>query len=140
MAPRLLGMLRQGLALGLFAVLGACATPPPTTPAPERPLFTQIGIASWYGKAHDGHITANGETFHMEALTAAHRTLPFGTVVRITNLQNGRTVKVRINDRGPYVRSRVIDLSAHAARDLGMSDGGVTRVRIEEFAADQPRS
>jgi rare lipoprotein A len=74
----------------------------------------------------------------MNAYTAAHRNLPFGTIVRVTNLDNGRVVKVRINDRGPYVKSRIIDLSAEAARALGMRQKGIAHVRIEQFASDQP--
>jgi rare lipoprotein A len=108
---------------------------------PEQPVFTQTGTASWYGgHKHDGHRTANGEIFNSRALTAAHRSLPFGTVVRVTNLVNGRTVKVRINDRGPYVRSRIIDLSTRAARDLGMLERGVVPVKVEEYASDQAES
>lgn len=135
--------LRSLLVLGLVACVAACAGPrptPPPAPAPETPVFSQEGTASWYGPAHNGRTTANGETFDMQALTAAHRSLPFGVVVRVTNLENGRMVKVRINDRGPYVKNRIIDLSARAARDLGMKAGGVARVRIEQFASDQPTS
>src|SRR5882757_649044 len=115
------------LLLGLAATLAACATPtppPPAAPRPaaEQPSFHQEGLASWYGTFHQGQITANGERFDMESLTAAHRTLRFGTIVRVTNLANGRTIKVRINDRGPYVGTRVIDLSALAAHQLGMSE------------------
>ncbi len=83
-------------------------------------------------------MTANGETYDMEALTAAHRSLTFDTVVRVTNLDNGRVVKVRINDRGPHAAGRIIDLSARAARELGISDGGTAHVKIERFASDQP--
>jgi len=136
------GPLRKLLMLGLVACVAACAGPRPAPPplAPEAPVFSQEGTASWYGPAHNGRATANGETFDMQALTAAHKSLRFGTVVRVTNLENGRTVKVRINDRGPYVKNRIIDLSARAARDLGMKAGGVARVRIEQFASDQPMS
>lgn len=127
--------------LGMAAMLAACATPaPPPPPAAEQPVFHQQGVASWYGTFHQGHVTADGETFNMEAMTAAHRTLKFGTIVRVTNLANGRTVKVRINDRGPYVGKRIIDLSAHAARELGMAEKGTARVRIEEFESDQGTS
>lgn len=131
------------LIVALTALLAACAAPrpapaPPRQPAAEQPVFSQEGIASWYGRMHHGRKTANGETYDMNALTAAHRNLPFGTVVRVTNLQNGRVVKVRINDRGPYVNSRVIDLSAQAARALDMRQSGTARVRVEQFASDQP--
>lgn len=130
--------LERYLILGLVAALAGCATPRPV-PA-ERPIFAETGIASWYGKVHDGHLTADGEAFDMNAMTAAHRSLPFGTVVRVTNLANGRSIKVRINDRGPYIRSRVIDLSARAARALGIAERGIARVRIEELASDQAGS
>lgn len=134
----------HGLAFVLLAFLAGCANPrpsPPTlAPMPEQPIFTETGTASWYGHTHDGRRTADGEIFDSHALTAAHRNLPFGTVVRVINLVNGRTVKVRINDRGPYVRSRVIDLSARAARNLGMLERGVVPVKIEEYASDQAES
>lgn len=86
------------------------------------------GLASWYGGKFHGRKTANGERFNQNALTAAHKTLPFGTRVRVTNVNNGRSVVVRINDRGPYVRGRVIDLSRAAASRIGVS--GVSRVRL----------
>lgn len=92
--------------------------------------FHEVGIASWYGARYHGRRTANGERFDMNALTAAHRTLPFGTRVRVTNLGNGRSVVVRINDRGPFVRGRIIDLSRHAAERLGFTRQGVTRVEV----------
>ena len=110
---------------------------PPTPQAVEQPYFTQQGIASYYGKAHQGRRTATGEHFNLKDLTAAHRTLPFGTVVRVTNLHNGDVVKVRINDRGPHVKGRVIDLSTAAARALGFWDG-LARVEIDAFRSDQP--
>ncbi len=124
------------------ALLAACASqqlrPPATVSTPgERPTFTQEGMASWYGNNHHGKTTANGEAFDMNAMTAAHRSLPFGTVVRVTNLSSKRAVKVRINDRGPYSNGRIIDLSAQAARELGITDHGVARVRIEQYPSDQ---
>ena len=106
----------------------------------ERPIFTQSGLATWYGGRHVGRKTASGEYFSGRALTAAHRTLPFGTIVRVTDLGSGRAVKVRINDRGPYTHVRrraVIDLSKTAAVALGMAREGVSRIRIEAFASDQ---
>jgi rare lipoprotein A len=92
-----------------------------------------VGMASFYGKndGHNGGRTASGERFDRNSLTAAHRTLPFGTHVRVTNLRNGRTVVVRINNRGPFIRGRIIDVSYGAARELGFVDRGVTQVRIE---------
>lgn len=89
------------------------------------------GMASWYGPGFHGNMSASGERFNQNALTAAHRTLPFGTIVQVTNLDNGRTVSVRINDRGPFSGDRVIDLSAGAARVLGLIQSGVAPVRLE---------
>ena len=89
------------------------------------------GKASWYGPGFHGRRTANGEVFNQNALTAAHRSLPFGTRVRVTNVNNGRSVVVRINDRGPFTRGRVIDLSTAAANSLGMIHHGVAPVRLE---------
>ncbi len=91
----------------------------------------QRGVASWYGDEFDGWLTASGEVYDMHALTAAHRTLPFGTVVRVTNAENGRQVRVRINDRGPYANGRIIDLSYGAARQLGLVASGVAAVQLE---------
>ena len=108
-------------------------------PSSEHPSFTQSGLASWYGHERQGRRTANGERFDMRAMTAAHRKLPFGTIARVTRLDTGRTVKVRINDRGPHVRNRIVDLSAAAKTALGVRGNRVTRVRIEVFASDQPR-
>ena len=114
-------------ALVLAIGAGGCAT----SHELAYPRETQVGLASYYGRAHDGRHTANGERFDMHAMTAAHRTLPFGTRVRVTNLANGRRAVVRINDRGPHKKQRIIDLSYAAARELGMVGAGVTRVRVE---------
>lgn len=92
---------------------------------------TSQGQASWYGAQHQGKATASGEPFNMNALTAAHRELPFGSRLRVTNLNNGRSVIVRINDRGPFSRGRIIDLSRKAAEQLGMLKSGVAPVKIE---------
>lgn len=89
------------------------------------------GIASWYGQDFHGWMTASGETYNMEAPTAAHRTLPLGTVVRVTNVKNGKQVRVRINDRGPYVHGRILDLSYAAARKLSMVEHGITPISLE---------
>ncbi|MEK7293331.1 MAG: septal ring lytic transglycosylase RlpA family protein, partial [Nitrospirota bacterium] len=89
------------------------------------------GIASWYGEDFQGWMTANGESYDMEAFTAAHRTLPLGTAILVTNVENGRQVRVRINDRGPYLYGRVLDLSLAGARALDMVDSGVAAVQIE---------
>lgn len=90
-----------------------------------------IGLASWYGGWFNGHRAAGGELYNQNRLTAASRTLPLGTPVRVTNLRNGRSVVVRINDRGPYVRGRMIDLSRAAARELGMLRQGTAWVLLE---------
>ena len=105
-----------------------------------EPFFTQTGMASFYGQAHQGKLTASGDTFDSSALTAAHRTLAFGTMVQVTNLDNGQSVTVKITDRGPYVRKRIIDLSAAAAKALGMQDKGVARVRLEAMRPISPVS
>jgi rare lipoprotein A len=101
-----------------------------TAPASIEKHHAETGQASWYGKAHQGKRTASGEPFDMHALTAAHRTLPFGTIVRVTNLKNRKSVDVRVNDRGPFRSDRVIDLSYEAARKLGMVSRGTARVEI----------
>ncbi len=89
------------------------------------------GSASWYGAELNGRATASGEPFDMNDLTAAHPTLPFGTIVRVTNQANGKSVVVRVNDRGPFHKKRVIDLSRQAAKSIGMLKSGVGRVKIE---------
>jgi rare lipoprotein A (peptidoglycan hydrolase) len=100
------------------------------TPKPESPVVEQVGIASWYGPGFHGRETANGERFDQNQLTAAHRTLPLGTTAVITNLETGKSVEVKITDRGPYVKGRKIDLSRAAARKLGMTKKGVAKVKI----------
>jgi rare lipoprotein A len=99
------------------------------TQAPRKAPY-QIGMASWYGKQFHGRTTANGEAFDMFELTAAHRRLPLGTYVKVTNLRNGKWIVVRINDRGPYVAGRIMDLSYGAARMLGFYSG-IERVRLD---------
>jgi rare lipoprotein A len=111
-------------------LLAGCAKKP-RTPKPARIGKTETGIASWYGHPYHGRRAASGEIYDMEKLTAAHRTLPFDTWVRVRNLGNGKTVEVRINDRGPFVRGRIIDLSRAAARQIGMIGPGTARVRLE---------
>jgi len=133
------------LLLGLGIVtLSACsfghvapAAAAPATFEPQAPSLAETGTASWYGSWHQGRLTASGERFNARALTAAHRSLPFGTILRVTNLATGESVKVRVNDRGPYIKGRTLDLSAAAARALGITKDGVARVRIEMYAADQ---
>ena len=119
--------LRTALAAATLLALSGCAT----APRKSEPSFRQTGIASYYAKSLDGRRTASGEKYDRQALTAAHRTLPFGSRVRVTNLSNGRSVVVRINDRGPFAEKRVIDLSYAAARELQFIDKGTTRVGLE---------
>lgn len=107
-----------------------------TRPVTVRPptgkaLLTLEGVASYYADAFHGKLTSNGETFDMHALTAAHRTFPFGTKIRVTNLGNGKTVVVRVNDRGPFVDGRIIDLALGAAKAIDMVQTGTGRVRLE---------
>lgn len=123
----------------LILSVSAC-TPPPKTAAPEpspaprveAPTPTVIiGKASWYGAFHHGRRTASGEIFDMRALTAAHRTLPLGTRLRVTNLANGRVVDVRVNDRGPFVPGRILDVSRGVAVALDAVAAGVFPVRLD---------
>ena len=100
------------------------AVPPPV-------MGAEVGIASWYGHPYHGRAAASGEIYDMEKFTAAHRTLPFGTLVRVVNLDNDKLVDVRINDRGPFVGDRIIDLSHAAAQAIGLIGPGVARVRLE---------
>jgi rare lipoprotein A len=102
----------------------------------ERPAYLEYGEASWYGPGFEGKETASGQTFEQNRLTAAHLYLPLGTRVTVTNLENGRSVEVEVNDRGPYVRGRVIDLSKAAARKLDMVEQGTVQVRIEASRQD----
>lgn len=103
-------------------------------------LHSEEGLASWYGNEYHGRQTASGETFNQNAMTAAHRTWPFGTVAHVRNQTNGRTVTVRINDRGPFIRGRIIDLSRGAAQEIDMVRDGVVPVRADvlRWGADEP--
>ena|SRR6185436_10661891 len=127
------GKRRSALLMAASLAAGCATTTAPATShiteAPRRGGFE--GKASWYGKEQHHGPTASGERFDMYALTAAHRTLPMNSRVRCTNLRNGKSVAVRINDRGPYGRGRVIDLSFAAAKALDMLDAGVVPVRCE---------
>lgn len=127
----------------LAALASACATsrattrpvPVPVPESPARPTLEERGMASWYGHPHHGRKTANGETFDMHAMTAAHRTLPFGTWLHVENLNNGQSARVRVNDRGPYVGKRILDVSRAAAMVLGMMGPGVVPVRLRVVEA-----
>ena len=112
-----------------LAVSGCALVRPPAPPPLEDGV--QVGIASWYGPGFHGRRTASGETYDQDALTAAHPSLPFGTRVRVTSLDSGRTVEVRVTDRGPFAEGRAIDLSRAAARVIGLLGPGVGPVRIE---------
>lgn len=120
------------LAAALLALaLGGCASArPPPAPEPVDPGWSQTGLASWYGPGFHGRRTASGEVYDMEAMTAAHPWLPFGTVVRVEEPRSGRAVAVRINDRGPFKRGRIIDLSRAAAREIGLLGPGTAEVRV----------
>jgi len=119
---------------------------PPSGPPPraeKQPAipgeWTEEGVASWYGPTFDGHRTSNGEIYDMHQFTAAHRTLPFGALVRVTNMTNGRQTEVRINDRGPFVGNRVIDLSLSAAQAIQMVGPGTAAVHLEVIGGPDPR-
>ena len=92
--------------------------------------YYEVGIASWYGPGFDGNFTANGEVYDMNGISAAHKTLPFGTIVRVVEFSTGKSIIVRINDRGPFIEGRIIDLSKGAARKLGIIDKGITKVGL----------
>ena len=128
------------LILGLL--LTACTGMREPRTLPSGPSATAVGhelagVASWYGDKFHGRRTANGEVYDMHLLTAAHKTLPFHTLVKVTRLDDGRSVTVRINDRGPFVAGRIIDLSYAAAKRLGMADAGTARVRLDIEAAGE---
>ena len=110
------------------------AVPPPAT-APPLVNRAEVGVASWYGHPYHGRAAASGEIYDMEQFTAAHRTLPFGTLVRVVNLDNEKSVDVRINDRGPFAGDRIIDLSHAAARAIDLIGPGTARVRLEVMQA-----
>ena len=118
----------------------ATRVPVPLPPASGEPGTgdTETGYASWYGNPYHGRHAANGETYDMYKLTAAHRTLPFGTRIKVTNLENGRTVIVRINDRGPFVKGRIVDLSLAGAREIQMVGPGTALVRLEVLSESAP--
>jgi rare lipoprotein A len=156
--------LARAAALGLVALAAACSTRAPTPPeaggtpsvgvyklgSPYRingrlyvpefdPSYDRVGIASWYGDDFHGRPTANGEIFDKDRISAAHPTLPLPSRVRVTNLENGRSIVLRVNDRGPFVGDRLIDLSQAAAKELGFEDKGLARVRVQFLALDEAR-
>jgi rare lipoprotein A len=109
------------------------ARPPVLVPAATSE--TETGLGSWYGSPYHGRLAASGHIYDMDKLTAAHRALPFGTLVRVRNLINARSVDVKITDRGPFVSGRIIDVSRAAARILGIEEAGLTPVRLEVLRA-----
>lgn len=125
--------------LPLLVLLLACAprVERPTPPPPPIVPLVQYGWASWYGEEFHGRRTSSGEIYNMYELTAAHRTLPFGTKVMVTHLRKGRSVVVTINDRGPFVEGRIIDLSYAAAKVLDMVEEGVAWVRLEVISVPE---
>jgi rare lipoprotein A len=160
---RRISMLRRpliwALSSAMSVALAACGgAPPAPSPAPvnqslykvgapyeidgiwyypsEDLSYDETGIASWYGEQFHRHNTANGEVFDLNALTAAHRTLPMPSVVQVTNLDNGRSIKLRINDRGPFARGRIIDVSRRAAQLLGFEARGTAKVRVQLVVGD----
>lgn len=129
------------VALAALALVAGCSravvsTPPVVTEPPESPVpgLEQVGIASWYGMPHHGRRTASGEIYDMNRMTAAHKTLPFGTRVLVTNRDTKRTAEVRINDRGPFIKGRILDVSYAAARQLGVAAEGIFPVRLRVIA------
>jgi rare lipoprotein A len=131
--------------LGLILISSGCVTHSLQTPqhstSPQRPPtagnYQEVGLASWYGPGFYNHKTASGEKFKKKDLTCAHRTLPFGTRVLVKNLANDRTVEVRVNDRGPFVRSKIVDLSYAAAKEIGMFPGGSAKVELRTLVAEE---
>lgn len=119
-------LITLALSLVLLWFMGCSSKPPVKKP----PAYEAVGLASYYGKRFQGRKTASGERYNMHGLTAAHKSLAFGTRVHVTHLNNGRSVTVRINDRGPFVKGRIIDLSYAAAERLGILSRGVVKVRI----------
>lgn len=134
--PRVRGTV---LALGLLLAgpTAQAASAGVTEVSLSLPQRHHQGVASWYGGRHQGRKTASGEIFSIAKRTAAHRSLPLGTVIRVTNLDNGRHCLVRVNDRGPYVEGRILDLSEQAARDIGMHEAGTALVRIDVVKNDR---
>jgi rare lipoprotein A len=128
------GIRARALAGIAAAILASCAgerdRAEPKLSCSEARAYATTGTASWYGRTHHGRRTANGERFDMNRLTAAHRQLPLGTKIRVTNLENGKSVVLVVNDRGPFVPGRLVDVSKRAAEDLGFAGQGTARVRI----------
>lgn len=158
MTSRPTTLFRRSVSLLLVIIwINACTSaiqsPPPARPGHPKPYrvrgqwyqplphardFVQKGMASWYGKKFHGRRTSNGEIYNMYELTAAHKTLPLGTYVRVENLTNGKTVDLRVNDRGPFIRGRIIDLSYAGAKQIGMIGPGTASVKVVALGAPAP--
>jgi rare lipoprotein A len=110
----------------------------PHIPASTTPILTETGLASWYGPPYHNRRGSNGEVYNMNAMTAAHRTLPLGSIVRVTNVKTGHSALVRITDRGPFIRGRVLDLSLAAARKVDLVQPGVAQVKVEVMQTPTP--
>lgn len=110
----------------------------PTIPADAKPLATETGLASWYGPPYHNRRGSNGEVYNMHAMTAAHRTFPLGSIIRVTNIKTGHTALVRVTDRGPFIPGRIVDLSLAAARKLDVWQPGVAQVRVELMESGAP--
>lgn len=133
-APVRAGMILAMMVLVIPAFLAGCASRPVNTASTNSKDwvgFTQKGQASFYGAKHQGKKTASGEPFKQELKTAAHKTIPFGAMVKVTNIENDKSVVVRVNDRGPFVSGRIIDLSSSAFNEIGSTAKGVLKVEIE---------
>jgi len=141
---RVAPFMKRSLSALLFIAVFCLAACNPTTrktlsKPTEHPFFTETGMGSLYSNRLVGRKTAVGGRFSQYGFTAAHQSLPFGTIVRVTNMDNGMSVKVAIDDRGPYAKGRVIDLSSAAAQALGIQEEGVVNVKLEAFKIDQVR-
>jgi rare lipoprotein A len=120
----------------IMMIVASCASS--KKPSASKGSKTLTGMASYYANKYNGRKTASGERYRSKKFTAAHKTLPFGTVVKVTNLKNGKSVIVKINDRGPYSKGRIIDLSKAAAKQIDMINDGVVKVKVELTGKKEP--
>jgi rare lipoprotein A len=133
---------RRGLLLFALALVSACSVPPGRVRVPSAPItdarVSQTGIASWYGPGFHGKATASGDIYNQNDMTAAHQTLPLGSKVMVTNMENGRTAEVYVNDRGPFAKGRIVDLSFAAAQSIDMVGPGTALVRLDVLDSPVP--
>ena len=133
---------RRNLFLFAFALVSACSVPPSRVRVPQPPAadsrVSQTGIASWYGPGFHGKATASGDVYNQNDMTAAHQTLPLGSKVMVTNMENGRAAEVLVNDRGPFAKGRIIDLSYAAAQSIDMVGPGTALVRVDVLDSPVP--